>query len=153
VRQKARWLGGIAFAGWDRLGWRGGIGERWMRMRDRRGPLAALLMAAGYLAAILWSQMWLASLLGAPRPAPPSPTLFTLLSINGALLCWRVLMRVGFTTSSYGWRQGLLAVPRLMVGNLIALLAARRAFFVHATGGPRKWDKTSHIFPTELPRG
>jgi cellulose synthase/poly-beta-1,6-N-acetylglucosamine synthase-like glycosyltransferase len=153
VRQKARWLGGIAFAGWDRLGWRGGIGERWMRMRDRRGPLAALLMAAGYLAALLWSQMWLASLLGAPSPSPPSPVLFTLLSINGALLCWRVVMRVGFTTASYGWRQGLLAIPRLMVGNFIALLAARRAFFVHATGGPRKWDKTSHIFPTELPRG
>ena len=41
VRQKARWLGGIALAGWDRLGWSGGLGERWMRMRDRRGPLAA----------------------------------------------------------------------------------------------------------------
>ena len=48
VRQKARWIGGIAFAGWDRLGWRGGLGERWMRMRDRRGPLAALLLLAGY---------------------------------------------------------------------------------------------------------
>ena len=47
VRQKARWLGGIALAGWDRLGWSGGLGERWMRMRDRRGPLAALLLLAG----------------------------------------------------------------------------------------------------------
>jgi len=51
VRQKARWLGGIALAGWDRLGWRGGLGERWMRMRDRRGPLAALLLICGYAAA------------------------------------------------------------------------------------------------------
>ena len=50
VRQKARWLGGIALAGWDRLGWSGGIGERWMRMRDRRGPLAALLLLAGLCA-------------------------------------------------------------------------------------------------------
>ena len=48
VRQKARWLGGIALAGWDRLGWSGGLGERWMRMRDRRGPLAALLLLAAY---------------------------------------------------------------------------------------------------------
>jgi len=30
VRQKARWLGGIALSGWDRLGWSGGIGERWI---------------------------------------------------------------------------------------------------------------------------
>ncbi len=153
VRQKARWLGGIAFAGWDRLGWRGGLGERWMRMRDRRGPLAALLMFAGYLAAFLWGQLWLATLLGAPRPAPPSPALMTLLTINAGLLGWRVVMRIGFTTAAYGWLQGLLAIPRLVVGNMIALLAARRAFFVHASGGPRQWDKTRHIFPAELPRG
>ena len=27
VRQKARWLGGIALSGWDRLGWSGGLGD------------------------------------------------------------------------------------------------------------------------------
>src|SRR3546814_2380204 len=42
VRQKARWLFGIALAGWDRTGWgrRRHLGELWMRMRDRRAPLA-----------------------------------------------------------------------------------------------------------------
>ena len=70
VRQKARWLGGIALTGWDRLGWSGGLGERWMRMRDRRGPLAAVLLLAAYGAAIFWSQLWLAEALGAPiKPA------------------------------------------------------------------------------------
>ena len=49
-------VGGIAFAGWDRLGWAGGLGERWLRMRDRRGPLAALLLVAGYGALLLWLQ-------------------------------------------------------------------------------------------------
>ena len=52
VRQKARWLGGIALNGWDRLGWTGGWGERWMRMRDRRGPIAAMLLLSGYSAAL-----------------------------------------------------------------------------------------------------
>ncbi len=75
VRQKARWLGGIAFAGWDRLGWSGGLGERWMRLRDRRGPLAALLIVAAYLAAFLWSQIWLAKLLGAPIEVRIDPLL------------------------------------------------------------------------------
>ena len=72
VRQKARWIGGIAFAGWDQLGWRGGLGERWMRMRDRRGPLAALLLLAGYGAAILWAEVALAAALGAPVAVPVS---------------------------------------------------------------------------------
>ena len=152
VRQKARWLGGIALAGWDRLGWDGGIGERWMRMRDRRGPLAAVLLLAAYGAAFLWSQIWLAEMLGAPVKVELDPGLLTLLAINGYLLAWRVLMRVFFTTSAYGLGQGLLSIPRLIVGNVIAMLAAARAVSLHLGGGARQWDKTRHVFPAELPQ-
>ena len=152
VRQKARWLGGIALAGWDRLGWRGGLGERWMRMRDRRGPLAAVLLLAAYAAAFLWSQMWLAEALGAPVQARLDPTLVTLLLINAWLLGWRIFMRACFTTSAYGLGQGLLSIPRMVVGNVIAVLAAARAVSIHLGGGPVRWDKTTHIFPTELAR-
>jgi adsorption protein B len=152
VRQKARWLGGVALAGWDRLGWNGGIGEHWMRMRDRRGPLAALLLLAAYSAALLWSQIWLAEAMGAPINASLDPRLVTLLTINGWLLGWRVLMRAHFTSSAYGWRQGLLSIPRLVVGNVIAMLAAARAVSRHLSGGAVRWEKTHHIFPAELPR-
>ncbi len=152
VRQKARWLGGIALTGWDRLGWRGGLGERWMRMRDRRGPLAAVLLIAAYTAALLWSQLWLAEVLGAPIQARFDPALATLMMVNFWLLAWRVAMRAAFTTSAYGWRQGLLSVPRLVVGNVIAVLAAARAVSLHAGGGARTWDKTHHTFPAELAR-
>ena len=149
VRQKARWIGGIAFAGWDRLGWRGGMGERWMRMRDRRGPLAALLLIAGYGAALIWLQLWIASGLGAPVDLQLSPALEALLLINAAMLGWRVLMRAGFVTATYGLKQGLLSIPRILVGNVIAILAVKRALALHAKGGPRRWDKTHHIFPVE----
>jgi adsorption protein B len=152
VRQKARWLGGIALDGWDRLGWSGGLGERWMRMRDRRGPLAAVLLIAAYGAAFLWSQIWLAEALGAPIKARLDPGLVTLLTINGSLLAWRVLMRATFTASVYGWGEGLRSIPRLVVGNVIAMLAAARAVSLHLGGGATRWDKTRHIFPAELPQ-
>jgi adsorption protein B len=152
VRQKARWLGGIALSGWDRLGWSGGLGERWMRMRDRRGPLAAVLLIAAYAAALLWSQIWLAEALGAPVHARMSESLISLLTINGWLLGWRVLMRAWFTTSAYGLGEGLLSIPRLIVGNIIAMLAAGRAVSLHLSGGAKRWDKTRHIFPAELPQ-
>src|SRR5690348_11384421 len=151
VRQKARWLGGIALSGWDRLGWSGGLGERWMRMRDRRGPLAAVLLVAAYAAAFLWSQLWLAEALGAPIRARFDPRLVTLLTINGWLLAWRVLMRAFFTTSAYGLGQGLLSIPRLIVGNVMAMRAAARAVSLHLGGAAKRWDKTRHIFPAELP--
>jgi adsorption protein B len=151
VRQKARWLGGIALAGWDRLGWSGGLGERWMRLRDRRGPVAALLLVAAYAAALLWSQIWLAEALGAPIEARLDPALVTLLTINAWLLAWRILMRACFTASAYGLAEGLMSVPRLVVGNVIAMLAAARALSLHLGGGARRWDKTRHTFPSELP--
>ena len=150
VRQKARWIGGIALAGWDRLGWRGGIGERWMRLRDRRGPLAALLMVAGYAAAFLWAQIALARGLGAPLDVRIGPGLMLLLKVNAGLLAWRVAMRALFAGAAYGPWQAILSVPRLLVANLIAILAVRRAIDLHDRRGPRVWDKTRHIFPTEI---
>ena len=152
VRQKARWIGGIAFAGWDQLGWRGGIGERWMRMRDRRGPLAALLLLAGYASALLWAQIAIAAALGAPVAVPMSSALVGLLTINAWLLGWRLLMRAAFTTAAYGPMQGLRAIPRTVVANVIAVLAARRALMLHSGGGASNWDKTHHIFPAEFMR-
>ncbi|HUG45465.1 MAG TPA: glycosyl transferase family protein [Sphingomicrobium sp.] len=150
VRQKARWLGGIALTGWDRLGWKGGLGERWMRMRDRRGPIAALLLLSGYSAAFLWSQMWLAQALGAPIQVGIDPALATLLWINLWLLLWRIFMRALFTTSTYGWKEGLASVPRLVIGNLIAIVAAVRAVVVYSSRRSPAWHKTRHIFPRDL---
>ena len=149
VRQKARWLGGIALAGWDRMGWNGGLGERWMRLRDRRGPFAALLIVSAYLAAFLWSQLWFATLLGAPVEVRIDPLLDSLLRVNAWLLAWRVLMRAGFTASAYGIEEGLLSMPRFFVGNLIAVLSALRALSLHLGGRTPRWDKTQHIFPKE----
>ncbi|MEA1072503.1 hypothetical protein [Sphingomonas sp. LY160] len=74
-----------------------------------------------------------------------------LMTINAALLGWRLLMRAAFTTSAYGLAQGLRAVPRTIVANLIAVLAAKRALDLHIGGGPKRWDKTHHIFPASVP--
>lgn len=152
VCQKARWMTGIALAGWDRVGWarRGAVGDHWMRMRDRRAPMAVLLLAAAYLALVAWP---VATVLhwatGAP-PVGPSPALETLLAVNFAVLGWRLLVRALFTGRVYGWREALWSVPRLIVGNYVALLAARRALWRYALmlrGGAPVWDKTRHEFP------
>jgi adsorption protein B len=109
-------------------------------------------MIAGYGAAFLWLQLGIASALGAPVQFALSPALVTLLTINGWLLAWRILMRAGFTASAYGLGEGLMSVPRLVVGNVIAMLAAVRAVTLHLGGGATRWDKTRHIFPAELPQ-
>jgi adsorption protein B len=61
-------------------------------------------------------------------------------------------MRATFTTAAYGLTEGLLSVPRLIVGNIIAMLAAARAVSLHLGGGPKRWEKTHHIYPAKLPQ-
>jgi adsorption protein B len=153
VAQKARWMTGIALAGWDRLGWSGGLAERWMRLRDRQSLLAALVLSAAYAALILWALLLIAAALG-HRPQPLPSFLNLLIAINSGLLAWRLAMRFGFVARAFGWREGLRAVPRAVVGNIIAMLAARRALALYVrqlgTGAPA-WEKTAHAFPRQLP--
>lgn len=150
VRQKARWMVGISLAGWDRMGWGGSIGEIWMRLRDRRATLAALVLLAAYGTLILWPLLLLAKWAGLGEAPALSPTLRLLLVLNLVLMLWRVAMRVMFTGRAYGWRHGFTAAPRMLVANLIAILAARRALFLYGRslfGTPIQWDKTQHRFP------
>ncbi|MDO7834286.1 glycosyl transferase family protein [Sphingobium sp. HBC34] len=150
VRQKARWMVGISLAGWDRMGWRGGPAEWWMRVRDRRATIAALVLLAAYLALILWSAIQLLGLV-MPLPRPSlSPLLSGLLLLNLGLMAWRTAMRALFVGRAYGWRYGLGAIPRTVIANYIAILAARRAICLYGRsllGKPLRWDKTQHRFP------
>ena len=147
IRQKARWINGIALQGWDRLGWRGPPAALWMQLRDRRGPLAALLLAIAYLlVAVAGLEMVLAH--GGVVIGPPlSPTMTGLLWINVAVLLWRLAARALFTAREFGPLQGLLAVPRVVVSNTVAIVAARRAIVAYARslrGAHTVWDKTDH---------
>lgn len=152
VRQKARWMTGIALAGWDRTGWAKAarLGDHWMRMRDRRATLAIPVLVFAYCALVLWSVSCLLHLLGGGTVPEPSPSVRIILGANMVLLGWRMAVRAGFVRRAYGWREALLSVPRIFVGNYVALLAARRALFLYIgllAGGAPRWDKTEHQFP------
>ncbi|WP_278392875.1 glycosyl transferase family protein [Sphingobium yanoikuyae] len=150
IRQKARWIIGISLAGWDRMGWQGGPAEWWMRIRDRRATLAALIIVAAYATLLLWSILELARPFLTPQMRPSTPLIDSLLTLNLWLMAWRIMMRAIFAGHAYGWRHGLAAVPRMFVGNAIAILAARRAVILYVQsllGKPLVWDKTQHRFP------
>lgn len=150
--QKARWMTGIALAGWDRIGWGRpfALAEHWMRMRDRRAPLAALVTAAGYLAfALAGVSVVLHAAMGASAP-DVGVALLWLIRIDAALLAWRIALRIAHTTRVYGWGEGAWAIPRILVGNLIAAVAICRALARYLRvlrGGVQRWEKTEHVFP------
>lgn len=164
VRQKARWIAGIALSGWDRLGWARGwnwrdIAHNWMLWRDRRALLTAIVTLAAYLGAVLFMLSEAAARFGGVdlphRPAIMGP----LLALSAALLVWRLAMRFICTARLYGLEQGLRAVPRAFVANVVAVLAAYRAVTVYVRalwGAQISWDKTRHdpsMAPLRIERG
>ncbi|MFT6609906.1 MAG: adsorption protein B, partial [Qipengyuania sp.] len=147
IRQKTRWMHGIALQGWDRLGWDSEPVELWMQLRDRRGPLAAILLVVAYLLVCLVAVGLILEQLGLVEPPPTTPLLSVLFWINFVGLAGRFAARACFTAREYGWRQGLLAIPRTLVSNIVSIMAGRRALAAYVgtlRGAPIVWDKTEH---------
>lgn len=155
VRQKTRWVHGIAFQAWDRMGWSARPIELWMALRDRRGPLTALVLFAAYLLLVIDAVLLLAAQFGAEWPLPVSPAVRALAWLSVAGFFWRMAMRLVFTAREYGLREGLFAMLRIPVGNIIAIIAGRRALaaYLRSLAGQQVvWDKTAHSgHPALLP--
>jgi bacteriophage N4 adsorption protein B len=150
VRQKSRWIAGISLSGWDRLGWNKGWRENWMRLRDRKATIAAMVLAIAYMAVILTAIMLVAEMLGFYQLQPVSEFLGILLVINAGALIWRQLLKSCFVFALYGLREALLSMPRTVVANIINIMAAWRAighYTRQLVGDPVNWEKTAHFFP------
>lgn len=160
VRQKSRWIAGIALAGWDYLGWPSTAREpamlaerspwlaRWMLWRDRRAPLAAMILLAAYAGLLLTALGWTGQALFDWHAPVIGEGMRLLLAFDAALLMWRLGMRSHFTARWYGWRQAMMALPRAFVANVIAILAARRAvtlYWAMLRSGEVVWEKTEHL--------
>lgn len=147
VRQKARWLHGIAFQGWDRLGWSNGIADLWMAVRDRRGPLTAVVLACGYMLIVIQGLLAFAGFLGMEAQLALSPTVLAMLAFCSGSLIWRMGVRFAFTMHEYGPAEGLRSLLRIPVANFIAIMAGRKALIGYLRtlrGASVRWDKTMH---------
>ena len=157
VRQKTRWLTGIALAGWDRLGWKGNLAKKWMLLHDRRSIFAAVVLVAAYLCIVLTAILLLSEAAGLYQPKALPPLAIALLFANGLFLVWRLAVRAAFVAAIYGPGEAMLSIPRSIIANIIAVMAARRAcaaYGRHLMGEPLRWDKTAHrIVPGKLTGG
>ncbi len=149
TRQKTRWTIGIAFAGWDRLGWTASLSENWMRLRDRQAAFTTLILVAGYAAIGMTAGLYL---LAGQREDPPSPLAASLLTVTRYLLVWRLAIRAICVARHYGWQEALIAIPRSFTSNLVLILATHRAVADYRhflKTGKLIWDKTHHKSPLE----
>jgi len=162
VRQKSRWVMGIALQGWAHIGWTRGFCANYMLYRDRKALVTNLATLLGYLVVLVvvgvWTVQWLQpeSYHFPPLVVRGSP-LWYLLIVNFVLLSLRVMQRAYCVGRLYGPLQALLSLPRMVWANAINFAATVRAIRIYCrylrTGKAIAWDKTSHQYPSfdELP--
>ena len=155
VRQKARWMTGIALAGWDRTGWARPRATRattgcGCATGARRWPM--LVLAAAYLALMRGARRWLRRTGWPAIDAADSVGRDgrLLLVVNAALLAggWRA--RVAFTGAGLWLARGVVVAAALRRRqSRLAARGARAAMALSRMlrGEPPRWDKTAHVFP------
>ena len=143
MRQRTRWVMGIALQTWERHGWKGSPGEVYWLWRDRKGLianplslLANLLFVYGVATAI-WN-----------RATPLSVELcWATLSIQ----CIRIAVRMACVGRVYGVLFALGVPVRAVYANALNAVATFNAVGRYAAariqGRPLKWLKTEHSYP------
>jgi adsorption protein B len=159
VRQKSRWIFGIAYQGWASIGWKGDGWTKYMLFRDRKALLTNQINALGYVVVLTVVSLWLANrYLPDSYRYPPlvegGTWLWYLILADTFFLLWRLFQRVVNVYRIYGWQHSVLAAPRVIWANCLNFAAAFRALAVfprYAWSGRRlKWEKTKHSFPTQV---
>ena len=144
LRQRTRWVTGIALQGWERFGWAGTYSEIYWFWRDRKGlvsnPLGFIANAVFVygVATRMWTRL--------------TPVAIELSSITLAFQILRMGVRMTCVAHVYGMVFALGVPLRLPYSNLLNAAATVRAVARYAYARmrrlPLRWVKTEHSYPT-----
>jgi adsorption protein B len=153
IRQRSRWITGIALQCWERRGWSGSFSTRYWFWRDRKGLIANPL-------SLLTNFLFLAGLLDlaissvqhrAWTFAVDNPRVIVLCVLTTALQCLRLGIRMICVGRIFGAVFSLGVPLRSFLANLINCFASLRATwrYFHAKREKEKlvWQKTEHAYP------
>jgi adsorption protein B len=143
LRQRTRWVTGIALQGWQRFGWSGSMREIYWLWRDRKGllanplSLAANVVFAYGLATALWTRV--------------SPGQAHLAAATLVLQMIRLSVRMLCVGRVYGFLFALGVPIRAVYANALNSAATTRAIAQYAWARMRgrrlSWLKTEHAYP------
>ena len=145
VRQRTRWVTGIALQSWERNGWRGSWKTRYWFWRDRKGlingPLG-LLTTCLFVLVLIWPA----------RGVDFPENLRTLFLTTAALGVYRTVFRMGCVRRVYGPAMAAMVPVRIVWSNWINGLATLRAVWKYVSarrlGEALSWTKTTHEYPS-----
>ncbi len=153
IRQRTRWVTGIALQGWERDGWRGTWITRYWFWRDRKGLIAnPLSFLANILLAIGVADYSLSQFTHQPSALIIHSTAVALLCSGTLFLqCLRLALRMFCVGRLYGPVLAAGVPLRVLQGNLINCCASLNAIAHYARSRIRReplvWIKTEHAYP------
>jgi bacteriophage N4 adsorption protein B len=143
MRQRTRWIMGIALQTWERYGWKGKPGEVYWLWRDRKGLLAnplsllANLIFVYGLATAIWQRT--------------TPLSVELCWATFSIQCVRMAVRMACVARVYGVLFSLGVPVRAVYANALNAAATFNAVgrygIARARKRPLKWLKTDHAYP------
>jgi adsorption protein B len=157
VRQKSRWVMGVALQTWDQLGWPASGKQLYWLWRDRKGLLGNPITLLSNLIFLYCLLMWAASRTGhfdwnIAMVFPAAGWVWWLVPFNTFFIFERCLYRVYAVNRMYGPRQALGVIWRTPIGNLINFASTISALAQFFTAKLRReevpWAKTMHAFPS-----
>ncbi len=154
IRQRTRWVTGIALQCWERNGWRGCWRTRYWFWRDRKGLIAnpvTFLTNALFAAGVADGFASVA----AHRPwafAVSNPKVVALCWMTLLLQCFRVSLRMVCVARVFGPLFALGVPVRSFHGNFVNCFASLGAMWNYLSaqlhGRPLVWQKTEHAYPS-----
>lgn len=155
VRQRSRWVTGIALQSWEKHGFRDIIPQLYWFWRDRKGFVSSLLSPLANVifvyVVVTWAMAWVKQ--GQWRlGAEPWLAWLSRLSWWPLLLLFpQTLIRMYCTSLVYGWKFAMGVPLRIPWANIINCCAAAKAAWGYASarirGVPLRWLKTEHAYP------
>jgi adsorption protein B len=143
LRQRTRWVTGIALQGWQQFGWTGTPGEVYWLWRDRKGLIGnplSLLANAVFVYGVATSLWMRVSAAGARLGA-----------VTLALQALRIGVRMSCCARIYGVVFSLGVPLRAVCANALNSAATFQALgrfaVARSLGRPLKWLKTEHAYP------
>jgi adsorption protein B len=149
VRQRSRWVAGIALQGWQHHGWRLPGRQKYWLWRDRKGLIGNLLSPATNLVGALMCATWVS---GRPEfGGAASGFAQWVCAVSGAIAALQMGIRIQCCASVYGWRMAALVPLRVLWANQVNGLATFAALGQFAKARLRQrtlaWRKTDHVYP------
>jgi adsorption protein B len=153
IRQRTRWITGIALQCWERRGWRGSWRIKYWFWRDRKGLLtnpisvvANVVFIGGvldYLVSIASHRPWLFDTVNS--------TVARMCAMTLCLQCLRLGVRAACVGRIYGITATLTVPLRSFHANLInccaGVLAVHSYFLARRQSRVLTWQKTEHAYP------